>query len=126
MKVADTSALYALIDADDTHHQAAAAAIAAEYGVIVPAEIWSETLCLVQFRMGHAAARAAADYLRNHPQIEIQPTPADVWEDLAGKAETLHGDHVKLSFADAVVAAWCQGRGLQPLAFDQNLIAACG
>lgn len=126
MRVADTSALYALLSVKDRHHAEAAKAFEDPEPVLVPAEIWNETLALVQYRHGHAAAVQAAEGLRRLPHLEIQPTSDDPFEDLQAAAARLHRDHTDLSPPDAVVAAWCRSRRLGCLAFDQALLDAIG
>jgi predicted nucleic acid-binding protein len=123
VRVADTSALYALLSATDAHHTEARRAFADPEPVLVPTEIWSETLALVQFRHGHAAAVAATSALRALPHLEVQPTPDDPFEDILALAERLHRESDrKISPPDAIVAAWCRRRRLGCLAYDQALL----
>lgn len=121
MRVADTSALYALLSVTDHHHDQARRAFEDPEPVLIPAEIWGETLALVQYRHGHDAAVAAADALHRLPHLEVQPTPDDPFEDLQALAARIHRDESALSPLDAVVAAWCRRRRLTCLAFDQAL-----
>lgn len=122
MRVADSSALYAAYDAGDAHHDAARAFVASGEAFLVPSEIASETLGLIQLRFGPTAARQAATYLRCLPQAEFHPTPDDFWDDVTGDAWTtfLHeGDG--LSHADSIVVAWARRRGLQAWTYDKAL-----
>lgn len=125
MKVADTSALYALFRENDAHHEKAKAQLATGEPVVVPAEILTETLCLVQMRAGFAPAQAAARFLAKTPGIEIQPTPDEPWDDVLGEAaRCFDAGAGRLSRADAVVVAWCRKRGIKPWSYDKGLVAA--
>lgn len=121
LRVADTSFLYALFSESDAFHARALAAAAVPEATLVPAEIFSETLSLVQYRQGHEAARAAGEWIRNQGRIEIGvSTRAQL-----GKAwETFASARGRLSYPDAVVLAWCEGRDVSPLAFDEGLLRA--
>jgi predicted nucleic acid-binding protein len=125
VKVADTSALYALFRENDAHHGQAKAQLASGEGIVVPAEILTETLCLIQFRAGFPAAKAAAAFLARVPSVEVQPTHDNPWDDLQGEAaRCFDASGGKLSRADAVVVAWCRKRGLQPWSYDRGLVAS--
>lgn len=124
MRVADTSALYALLSVRDTHHAEARRAFADPEPVLVPSEIWTETLALVQYRHGHAEAIRAGEALRRLPHLEIQPTPDDPFDDLQSAAAKIHQGEERLSLPDAIVVAWCRRRRLTPIAFDAALVDA--
>jgi len=125
MKVADTSALYALFHENDAHHGKAKAQLATGEPIVVPSEILTETLCLVQLRAGFGPARAAAAFLARTPCIEVQPTPDEPWDDIQGDvARCFDASEGTLSRADAVVVAWCRKRRLKPWSYDKGLLAA--
>ena len=123
MRIADTSALYALFARADAHHKDASEAVEAREAIVVPAEIFSETLALIQYRQGFAAARDAGAFLRGIPHLRIRPSPERVITDAWGTFETSRG---QLSFPDAVVVAWCRKEGAAPFAFDKALLHAVG
>jgi predicted nucleic acid-binding protein len=125
VKVADTSALYALFRANDAHHAQAKAQLATGEPILVPAEILTETLCLVQFRAGFAPAREVARFLERTPCVEVAPTPDDPWDDILGEAaRCFEAGGGLLSRADAVVVAWSRKRRLEPWSYDRELLAA--
>lgn len=123
MKVADTSALYAFFARADAHHDSAREAIASREPIVVPGEIFAETIALVQYRQGFAAARDAGAYLRTIPHVRIRPSPeraiADAWT-------TFEASGGRLSFPDAIVVAWCRKEGASPFAYDKALLGAVG
>jgi predicted nucleic acid-binding protein len=125
VKVADTSALYALFRENDAHHAKAKAQLASGEHIVIPAEILTETLCLIQLRAGFAPARAAAGFLASTPCVEVQPTHDDPWDDIQGEAARCFEDAAgRLSRADAVVVAWSRKRRLAPWSYDRELLAA--
>ncbi|MEA3143655.1 MAG: hypothetical protein QOG31_979 [Thermoplasmata archaeon] len=125
MKVADTSALYALFRENDAHHAKAKAQLATGEAIVIPSEILTETLCLIQLRAGFAPAQAAAAFLAKTPCVEVQPTHAEPWDDILGEAERCFGDSGgRLSRADAVVVAWSRKRRLAAWSYDRDLLAA--
>ncbi|MCA1811366.1 MAG: PIN domain-containing protein [Halobacteriales archaeon] len=125
MKVADTSALYALFRENDAHHAKAKAQLASGEAIVIPAEILTETLCLIQMRVGFAPARAAAAFLASTPCVEVQPTHDEPWDDILGEAGRCFADAGgRLSRADAVVVAWSRKRGLAAWSYDKELLAA--
>lgn len=119
IRVADTSFLYALFSETDHFHRRALESAADPDPILIPPEIFSETISLVHFRQGHAAARAAGEWLRSQGGIEI-----GVGSRAAGErawSVYLHG-RGRLSYPDSVVLAWCEGRGVKPLAFDEAIL----
>jgi predicted nucleic acid-binding protein len=125
VKVADTSALYALFRANDAHHAKAKAQLATGEPIVIPAEILTETLCLVQMRAGFVHAQAAARFLAKTPCVEVQQTHDDPWDDIQGEAgRCFDAGAGRLSRADAVVVAWCRKRRLAPWSYDKELLAA--
>lgn len=125
MRVADTSALFALYDASDSRHKEAIAAFRSAEPILVPHDIFVETMGVVARRHGFEAARDSGAHLRTLGHLEIQPTPDDIWDDLQGAAwRAFESSEGQLSHADAVVVAWCRKRHLKPLSFDKALVAA--
>ncbi len=122
MRVADTSALYACFVPGDAHHGLAITALERPEPILVPAEILSEVLGLLEFRHGAPFARRAGAFLRRLPHVEVQPTPDEPWDDLQGSAWDTFAAGGKLSHRDAIVVAWCRKRGLQPFTFDQAIV----
>ena len=120
MRVADTSFLYALISADDALHERAVRASQKSEPVTIPAEIFSETVALVQYRSGFEDARAAGEWLRSQALVQIgvgtQETLREAWRTFVQAAG-------RLSYPDSVVVAWCRPRGFTPLAFDSRILA---
>jgi hypothetical protein len=63
MRVADTSALYTPFSKNDIHHKKAVDEFKKPEPILIPLEIWSETISLIQFRQNHKAAMNAGEYL---------------------------------------------------------------
>jgi predicted nucleic acid-binding protein len=120
VRVADTSFLYALISATDSLHERALRASQDSEPVTIPAEIFSETVALVQYRSGFEDARAAGEWLRSQAQVQIgvgtQETLLEAWHTFVQAGG-------RLSYPDSVVVAWCRPRGFSPLAFDTRILA---
>ncbi len=121
MRVADTSFLYALFSESDQFHARALSEAGRAEAILVPGEILSETVSLIQYRQGHAAARAAGEWIRGQAGLEIGVTSRRRLEKVWAAFVSGRG---RLSYADAVVLAWCEGRGVEPLAFDEALLRA--
>lgn len=118
MRVADTSALYALFSKNDVHHKIALAEFKKPELIIIPLEIWSESISLIQYRQNHKAAITAGEYLLNLPHIDLEiPTRqmiADTWKQYKKAGG-------KLSYPDAAVVTYCQIKNLKPITFDKNI-----
>jgi len=125
MKIADTSALYALWVENDAHHEQAKRDAQVMHRLLVPAEVFSEFLTILRMRIGPANALRAATELRTQPGIEIQPSWDNPWDDVLGAAwkEFSAGDNP--SYVDAIVIAWCKKRKLQPWTYDAQIAKAC-
>ena len=77
--VADSGALYALYDADDRHHEAVSAALAAARGpVVVPAVLLSEADYLLREFLGIDAELDFLASLESGAFLVEPPTQADV------------------------------------------------
>ncbi len=117
--VADTSFLYALFSSTDHFHARAIRAAESADVVLIPGEIYSETVSLILYRQGYAASRAAGDWLRSEPAIRIAASSRRLL-DLAWAVFT--EARGRLSYPDAIVVAWCRERKMGPLAFDEALL----
>ena len=75
----DTGAWYALVDSDDADHKAAAAFLAANSMPLITTNfIFSETVTLIRYRVGHVAARSFGQKLQESRFVRIVAvTPAD-------------------------------------------------
>jgi predicted nucleic acid-binding protein len=123
MRIADTSLLYALLSENDVHHEEAVRRMEDPETVLVPSEIWSETVSLIQHRQGFEVALMAGNDLLKLPHLELLPSRMDViraaW-DVYSEAGGV------LSFADSMVLAWCDERNASPLTFDGKILGYFG
>jgi predicted nucleic acid-binding protein len=110
--------LYAFFVENDAHHGAAVEAVRAREPILVPVEILTETLGVLQLRHGFQFARSAGEFLRTLPHVEFAAPDATMAD--ASWALYLRGKG-KVSHADSVVVAWCFREGAEPLAFDRAL-----
>ena len=81
----DTGAWYALVDSDDADHKAAAAFLAANTMPLITTNfIFSETVTLIRYRIGHEAARIFGQKLKESSFVRVVTvTTADeerAWE----------------------------------------------
>jgi predicted nucleic acid-binding protein len=81
----DTGAWYALVDSDDTDHKAAAAFLAANALPLFTSNfVFSETVTLIRYRIGHEAARSFGQKLKESGSVmAVAVTPLDeerAWE----------------------------------------------
>lgn len=81
----DTGAWYALVDNDDADHGAAAAFLTAnKVPLITTNAVFSETVTLIRYRIGHEAARIFGQKLKESSFVRtVGVTPADeerAWE----------------------------------------------
>lgn len=117
-RVGDTSALYALFDADDAHHEDAKAALEDPEPIDVPTEVLVETIDLVEYRSTSETARAALAWLLDRPNVRIaDPVHVPAVRDLHAEAGGA------LSLADAFVVQTCRALGADALAFDEGIEA---
>ena len=119
MRVADTSYLYALFSETDVFHERARQAARSPELTIIPSEIFAETVSLVQYRVGFAAARSAGDWMRAQAGLRFAPGSGPVLDRAWAIYTTGRG---RLSFPDAIVLSWCQELGATPLAFDEAIV----
>lgn len=115
--VADSSALFALVDRDDPHHQRAVQEARRQRPFVVPSEILVETLGLLQWRRGRQAAVEFLRSLRAMPHARIAGSRQAI-VDLAVNAALKPGP---LSFADWIVVHACRSSGSQPWTFDDDI-----
>ena len=119
MQVADTSFLYALFSNTDVFHGRARKAALAADTILVPSEIFSETLSLIQYRRGFGPAREAGTWLRAQRKVQILGASSSLLNQAWGVFRSGRG---RLNYPDAVVLAWCRDRRASPLAFDQVIL----
>ncbi len=115
-RVADTSFLFALFVADDTHHAAARDAAGVAGPVVVPSEVLTETIGLLGHRVGRAEAAAVVAAMRAQRAFEFVHA-TEPQEALSVMDET------GLSFVDAVVLWHCRRLGIPAQTFDDRLAA---
>lgn len=118
MRIADTSLLYALFSKDDVHHEEAQEKFKIPDSILIPSEVWSETISLIHYRQGYDMAVKAGKALLDLPHVELLGSRMDIvrssW-DIYQKAE---GD---LSMLDCVVLAFCGDKNADPLTFDGHI-----
>lgn len=118
MRVADTSALYALLFESDIHHDEARKLFEDPEPIIVPAEIWSETISLIHYRHSFKSAGEKGSFLLNLPHLDLRASI----ENYVHKAWKRYlGARGELSYPDSIVTVWCEGEGGKPLAFDEKI-----
>jgi len=116
----DTGAWYALVDSDDTDHRAAAAFLATNtIPLITTNYVFSETVTLIRYRLGHEAARSFGQKLKESSFVRVVGvTPAD--EDRAWDIFTRYRDQ-DFSFVDCTSFAVMERIKLSAaFAFDRH------
>jgi uncharacterized protein len=119
----DTSALVAAMNIRETHHTAAAEALArlAPEGLLIPATILAETMSFARARFGLAVQRTLWDGLRTSG-IEIVATDAQIIAH-AREIDQSYSD-VGFGFADCTLLATCESlRVARVLTLDRRLAA---
>jgi len=119
MRIADTSALYALFSRDDVHHRKAKESFSDPEPVLIPPEIWSETISLVQYRQGFEMAVKVGRALLELPHVERSSTRMSIIRSSWKIFQSSRGD---LSYPDSTVLCWCKDRKATPLTFDGKII----
>ncbi len=119
MQIADTSFLYALFSKSDVFHGKARKAAASADSILVPSEIYSETVALIHYRVGFAAAKSAGAWMQAQKRLQVAPSSRSL---LDGGWGIFRASRGRLSYPDAVVLAWCRERRAMPLAFDQAIL----
>lgn len=87
---------------------------------MIPAEILSETLALIQYRQGFDPARSAGEWIRDQDLVEIG-LPSRQTLDAAWQEFHMAGG--RISYPDAVVVTWCRSVSAAPLSFDTELLS---
>src|SRR3989475_4681520 len=119
VQVADTSFLYALFSKSDAFHSKARRAAAAADSIVVPSEIYSETVSLIRYRVGFAAAKSAGVWMRTQKRLQVAPSSRSLLDGSWGIFRAARG---RLSYPDAVVLAWCRERRARPLAVARAVL----
>ena len=120
--VVDTSAIFALLDADDAHRGAAISAwdSAGEVDLVVHAHVVTESLALLRSRLGWQAVVEFVDHLR--PSLRSEMVDQEVHDAALAAYRSIGGG---TSFVDRVTIAFAQKHGTaRGLAFDADLEAA--
>ena len=118
MRIADTSALYALFSRDDVHHRKAKEMISDPEPILISPEIWSETISLVQYRQGFEMAVKVGSALLELPHVERSSTRMSIIRSSWKIFQNSRGD---LSYPDSTVLSWCKDRKATPLTFDGKI-----
>ena len=119
MQVADTSFLYALFSRTDEFHARALKDARGVESLLIPAEILSETIALIQYRQGFPAARSAGAWIQGRQGIQLGLPSRRI---LARAWRTYDSSRGRVSYPDAVVLAWCAARAALPLAYDSAIL----
>ena len=104
--IADTSGLISLAVQSDSNHEPAVAATESlqgkEHTILVPYEVYIETLNVLGKRVGHTRAIAVASYLSHTALFLVIDSSAEARQEAITRFATLPKD---VSFTDAMVMA---------------------
>jgi predicted nucleic acid-binding protein len=115
MRVADTSALYALFSEDDRFHERALKDVSSPEPIAVPSEILVETMDLIAYRFGGDAGRRALDALVQLPHLSVaEKVELSAVKEIYDRAKGM-------SLADAYVVQTCVALGAEVLAYDKRI-----
>lgn len=117
-RLADTSFLYALFSANDRFHGEAVKEAGDAEAILIPSEIFSETIALIHYRQGFAAARKSGKWLRGQRRIQIQASDDPYFEAAWKIFLAARG---RLSYPDSIVVSWCRKLKASALAYDDQL-----
>lgn len=123
MRIADTSLLYALFSSNDVHHDEAMEEMRDPETILIPSEIWFETISLIHHRQGFGEAVDAGNFLLQLPHIELLPSRMDI---MRASWNTYRRSKGELSFVDCVVVSWCLDMKAHPLTFDEDIARHLG
>jgi predicted nucleic acid-binding protein len=120
-RIADTSFLYALFSENDRFHGEATREVEQRGLILIPPEIFAETIALIHYRQGFAAAGKSGRWLGEQRGVGIRAADDSyigaAWKVfLAGRGQ--------LSYPDSIVVAWCRKLRASPLAHDNQLKGA--
>lgn len=118
MRIADTSLLYALFSKDDVHHKEATERCKIPDPILIPAEIWSETISLIHYRQGYDMAVEAGGSLLDLPHVELISSRMEIVRSAWKIYKSTGGN---LSIPDCVVLTSCDDRNASPLTFDEGI-----
>lgn len=110
----DTSWLFALLDADDSHHAPARAEAQERGPLLLNPIILVETLRLAQTRLGREGSLAFLRAILLIPQIRLMEAPK------AGAMARWLEKHGRISWMDASVLCTAQSEGAGLRTFDAN------
>lgn len=116
----DTGAWYALVDCDDTDHRVAAAFLTANTIPLITTNfVYSETITLIRYRLGHGLALSFGQKLKESSFVRVVTvTPAD--EERAWDIFTKYRDQ-DFSFVDCTSFAFMERMKLSAaFAFDRH------
>lgn len=118
MRVADTSALYALFSEDDQFHERAMIDVSVTDSIVLPTEILVETVDLLTYRFGAGAGKKALESLIELPHVSIAEKV-----EISAVKEIFEKSKRALSLADAFVIQTCLALGADVLAYDKRIVA---
>lgn len=107
--IADSSAIISLISQTDSNHKIASAMVKKEIiqksGIILPAEIFTETINLLGKKFGHSIAYAAAKSLTSYSFMRIESSMESIRTEALEKFKKLspstsYTDCLVMAFAD--------------------------
>ncbi len=117
-RVADTSALYAVFDSDDKHHDEARETLGDPTPVEIPSEILVETVNLLEYRFTWENACRALESLLSKPHVSVAAGVP-----FAGVREVFQAAQGTLSLADAVVVQTARALGAEAWTYDGEIQA---
>lgn len=123
MRIGDTSALYAAFVAEDTLHEEGRTAVEDSDPILIPSEIFSETMALLQLRFDFDQAQKVGKFIRELPHVRVEGSPNALVRAAWEEYQDAEGD---LSLPDAFVVAWCRAESARPLSFDRKLLRRAG
>ncbi|MCK4443745.1 MAG: type II toxin-antitoxin system VapC family toxin, partial [Thermoplasmata archaeon] len=121
MRVADTSALYALFSEDDQFHERAMIDVSVIDSIVVPTEVLVETVDLLTYRFGADSGKKALEFLIELPHVSIAEKV-----EIGAVKEIYDRSKGTLSLADAFVIQTCVALGADVLAYDKRIVAELG